>query len=562
MNMLNELARIISEGLIETTLGSCSRWAEQRLIMPPPYEGPFSFKHHPWQKGLLDSKAMQISAKKAAQMGFTVAGYAKALHNIEQKRVDTMYVLPTAVLASDFSKARLANILNQSPQLHDLFQKSNAVGLKIANNGASLYIRGSVSESSLVSVPVGFIVVDEFDRCAKNTLSLVWERTASFKNRQLFALSTATLPEWGISAQYMLGDQRHFQFQCPSCSRYIELRWPDNVEIHGDCATSPECHDSFYICNLCRNKLPQEGKPEYLGTGRWEPEERGIHGHESYHINQMYHCTMGAGDLVVAYFKGQQDEAAATEWHNQKLGESYLIEGAVISEKMINDAIALGSGYRKSDPRPDTSNRMIVMGVDVGTFLDIAVVEYLYTANPGNEPTINSRARVLFEGRFAGSDWGILDHLMAEWQIQYCCIDFQPETAKASEFARRFPGFAGLVKYRDGTTGTEIKEALDDQRVPFLTVDRTVFFDIALGRFHKGRIELPGDCSGVFKEHIQAPCRTYELDGLGNPQAKYVSRDKPDHLANSLVYAEIAHLMAYGRNTGRNMKVGESYYNF
>ena len=560
--MLDELAKIISEGLIESTLGNCSRWAEQRLVMPPPHEGPFTFKYHPWQKGILDSKATQISAKKAAQMGFTVAGYVKALHNIEQKRVDTMYVLPTAVLAGDFSKARLANILNQSPALRGLFQKSNAVGLKIANNGASLYIRGSVSESSLVSVPVGFIVVDEFDRCAKNTLSLVWERTASFAQRQLFALSTATLPEWGISAQYMLGDQRHFQFKCPSCSRFIELRWPDNVEIHGDCATSPECYDSFYVCNLCKNKLPQESKCDYLGTGLWVPEESGIHGHESYHINQMYHCTMGAGDLVVAYFKGQQDEAAATEWFNQKLGESYLIEGATISEKMINDAIALGPGHRKSDPRPDSSGRMIVMGVDVGTFLDIAVVEYLYTSHPGNEPTINSRARVLYEGRFAGNDWSVLDHLMAEWQIQYCAIDFQPETAKASEFARRFPGYAGLVKYRDGTTGTEIKEVQDDQRVPFLTVDRTVFFDIALGRFHKGRIELPADVSGVFREHIMAPCRTYELDGLGNPQAKYVSRDKPDHLANSLVYAEIAHLMAYGRNTGRNLKVGESYYNF
>ncbi len=166
---------------------------------------------------------------------------------------------------------------------------------------------------------------------------------------------------------------------------------------------------------------------------------------------------------------------------------------------------------------------------------------------------------MLFEGRLPGHDWHILDHMMAEWQVQYCCIDFQPETNKASEFARRFPRHAGLVRYREGTTGTEIKETTDDQRVPFLTIDRTVFFDLALGRFHKGRIELPADVSGSFKEHVMAPCRTYQLDTMGNPQAKYVSRDKPDHLANSLVYAEIAHLKAYYRSTGRTMKVGESY---
>ena len=559
--MLDDFCKAIAEGLVEDTLQECSRWATRRLVMPPPHEGPFTFKYHPWQKDILNSKAVQISAKKSAQMGYSVAGMAKALHNIEQKRVDTLYVLPTAVLAGDFSKARLANVLNQSPQLRDLFQKGNAVGLKIAHNGSSLYIRGSVSESSLVSVPVGFVVVDEFDRCAKNTLSLVWERTASFKDKQLFALSTPTLPEWGISEQYDLGDKRHFQFKCPSCSKYIQLRWPDNVEIHGDCATSPECRDSFYKCNECGNKLPHEGKWEYLNTGIWVPEDTGVHGHESYHINQMYHCTMRAGDLAVAYFKGVGDEAAATEWYNQKLGEAYLIEGARVTEGMIKDAIQRGGGYHKQDARPNDAQRMITMGVDVGSFLDICVVEYLYTANPGNEPHLNSRARVLFEGRLPGQDWHILDHMMAEWQVQYACVDFQPETNKASEFARRFPRHAGLVRYREGTTGTEIKETTDDQRVPFLTIDRTVFFDLALGRFHKGRIELPADVSGSFKEHVMAPCRTYQLDTMGNPQAKYVSRDKPDHLANALVYAEIAHLKAYYRSTGRTMKVGESYFN-
>lgn len=559
---LHALQQAIAEGLVENSLENCSRWATQRLIMPPPYEGPFTFNKHPWQKEILNSRATQISVKKAAQVGFSIAGIAKALHNIEQKRVDTLYVLPTAVLAGHFSKARLTNILSQSPQLMELFQKSNAVQLKIANNGAALYILGSVSESSLVSVPVGFIVIDEFDRCAKNTLAMTWERTASFAERQLFALSTPTLPEWGISAQYALGDKRHFQFKCPSCSRFIELRWPDNVEIHGDCATSPDCYNSFYKCNLCQARLPHETKSDYMASGIWIPEDQGIHGHESYHLNQMYHCTMTAGDLAVAYFKGMGDEAAATEWWNQKLGESYLIEGARVTEGMINDAVARGNGYRKSDKRPEAGNRMICMGIDVGTFLDIVIVEYLYTANPGNEPHLNSRARVLYEGRFAGNDWNVLDHLMAEWQVQYACVDFQPETNKASEFARRFPRYAGLVRYREGTVGTEIKETIDENRVPYLTIDRTVFFDIALGRFHKGRIDLPSDLSGTFREHVQAPCRTYKLDTIGNPQAVYMNRDQPDHLANALVYAEVAHMKAYYRSTGRSMKVGESYSNF
>lgn len=556
--MLDELADIISTGLVERTLSKCSRWCEKRLVLPEPMPGPFNFHGFEFQREILDSTEPQITIRKAAQVGFSIVSVAKTLHRIEQKTTDSLYILPTALLAGDFSKARLANILQLSPNLRNLFHKSNSVGLKIATNGSSLYIRGSVSEAGLVSMPIGFVCVDEYDRCNTKTLALVAERMANFKDRQLLSLSTPTLPDWGIDELYKKGDQRHFFFPCPHCGRHIELTWDENVVVRGETPTDIRCNDSHYICHKCKHEITHEEKMLAIGQGEWVIGNTAVVGHASYHINQLYHPVQTAPDLVRAYFEGQQNESKRVEFENQKKGMPFLLEGATISDQMIQDCIGM---HRKSDPRPKTSGRMICMGVDVGSYLDVTIVEFIYTRDPGNEPHLNSIARVLFEGRFAGSDWDILSHLMSEWQVQYSVVDSQPEQVKATEFARKFNRYAALARYREGTTGTEIKTQYDDNRVPFLTVDRTAFMDLALRRFHQLRIELPIDVSESFKEHIKAPCRTYELNAMGNPEACYKSRDKADHLAHALVFAEIAHLMAYGRSTGRNMKVGESWSN-
>ena len=524
--------------------------------MPKPIDGPLRFNKFPWQREILNCNEPQVTIMKAAQMGFSVAGMIKCLYVVDQLRADVLYVLPTANIASDFAKARLDTIVDLSPSLRDMWAESN-VGLKKTKHQTHIYIRGSVSERNLVSMPVGTAIIDEFDRCAVRSMAMVKQRLAAHEDRHLFILSTPTLPEFGVDEEYRLGTQEHFMFKCPSCSKQIELLWPESVEICGECATDEKCHESFLKCHECGSKLPHETKEQWLSTGHWVSTEQ-AHGHRSFWIPQMYGPAVTAGELAIQHFKAESDEVENVEFHNQVLGVPYLMEGGRVTEELIN---AARRSHSKKDERPRDSSRMIVMGVDVGQFLDIIISEFIYTEDPQNEPHLHSIEKVLFETRIPGSDFEQLDSMMSEWQVQHCAIDFQPETNNAKAFARRFHKFVSLVQYRKGTTGHEIKVTLDDNRVPILTVHRTAFFDMSLGRFHKGKIWVPKDISGVFKEHIQSPTRTYELDELGRPRAVYVS-NKADHLAHALLLCEIAHFRAYSFTTGRAIKAGESYYNF
>lgn len=559
-----EFGKSITDGLVSRTLTTCARWAEHRIHTPPPYAGPLSFRKFPWQVEILNAMEPYVTVQKAAQMGFSVAGLIKSLYMVDERKTDVLYVLPTQNLASDFAKARLDQMVTLSPALRGMFIGSNNVGLKTTAAHSHIFIRGSVAESGLVSVPVGCAIVDEYDRCNPKAMSLVLERLAAHESKHFFGLSTPTLPNFGINKQYLLGTQERYRFPCPSCGRKIELLWPDekkgikgNIEICGTHSTDSDCHKSFFRCDLCDAPLPHESKAEWLARAYWEATNP-AHGHRSFHLNQMYGPAITPGELVVAYFKGQADEAYQVEFVNQKLGEPHLLEGARVTDQIIDACLR---NHRLEDARPITANRQIVMGVDVGTFLDIIVAEYLYTADPGYEPHLNSICKVLWMGRLPGDDFNVIDRLMAEWQIQYCCIDFQPETVLAKAFARRFHGHASVVQYRKGTTGHEIKEAFDDERVSILTVDRTSFLDMSLGRLHKQRTLLPANTSGVFREHVQNLVRTYELDEFGKPKAVYVSLGA-DHQAHALNLTEVAHMMAYSRQTGRNIAAGENVRDF
>jgi hypothetical protein len=497
-----------------------------------------------------------VTVQKAAQMGFSVTGLIKALYMVDQKKTDVLFILPTAGQAGDFTKARLDQMVAISPPIRDMWKEGN-VGLKTTHDHAHIFIRGSISESGLVSMPVGCAIVDEYDRCNPKAMSLVLERLAAHEKKHFFGLSTPTLPNFGINKQYQLGTMERFRFPCPCCGKKIELLWPDCIEICGEHSTDPDCQRSYFKCSECSGKLPHELKSEWLAKAYWEATQT-AHGHRSFHLNQMYGPAISPGELVVAYHKGQSDDAAQVEFVNQKLGEPHLLEGARVTDQIIDQCMG---PHRTDDPRPEYGDKMIVMGVDVGTFLDIVVAEYQYDRDPGYEPHLNSVCKVLWTGRLAGNDFNILDRMMAEWQVQYSCVDFQPETNLAKAFARRFHGHASVVQYRRGTTGHEIKESFDDERVSILTVDRTAFLDMSLGRLHKRRCILPQNISGVFREHTQNLVRTYEQDEIGRPKATYVSLGA-DHQAHALTLTEVAHMMAYTSKTGRTIKPGEGTHDF
>jgi phage terminase large subunit GpA-like protein len=554
-DLLHELKLSIADGLRDSTLTSCIRWARRRRMMPDLVTGevhPYTDKYHPWVKEMHDSAAPYNWAMKGAQLGVTEVVINKSLYNIDKLRRDVLYVLPTAINASDFSKARFGSALALSPYLRSIFTDTNTVNLKQAGS-CNLYIRGSRGDSNLKSIPANVLILDEVDEMDEKQLTLALERLSGKLDKQVWGISTPTLPNHGIHEQYAKSTQDHFVFPCPLCSRITWLKWPDCVEIVGEHITDPRCAESFLKCKECGGRLEHADKPNFLKNAYWEAFDKNANpDFRGFHISQLYSFTVTPGELVVAYFRGFGNELNAKEFHNSKLGLPFIGEGAKVTEEMVEKSI---NNHTKNDLRPSAAGRIITMGVDRGKWNYVEVTEWFFDRWIDDISSV-ATPKVLLEHKFHEEDFDkTLDDLMKEWQVLACVLDADPGPMEARRFARRFRGYVWLCRYRSGLTGKEIAITDEDTGSPMATVDRASWLSTALGRFKSNppRILLPQDVSQEYREHVQSPVSTYVRDDRGEPLLDFV-KTGPDHFAHSRVYSEIALTLVGARDAGIAIK--------
>ena len=539
LDFREDFAAAIQSGLKSRTLNCCSRWAENRRIMGSPFAGPYSYGHHPWARAIHDSKAAYTVAMKAAQTGVTEVAINRAFYTLDKLKRDVLYVLPTSTGASDFSKARFAGALNLSPYLKALFTDTNTVGLKSTGTNV-LYIRGSRGDSNLVSIPVSELILDELDRMKQDAVWLALERLSGQVEKHVVAVSTPTVPKYGIHKLFLDSTQEHFTFQCPGCGKWTELIWPDCVEIVGESVSDRRCFESYLKCKECGVRLPHETKLDWLAGGKWQETNDQASSDESrgFYVNQLYSATVSPGELVVAYHRGLGDEAANKEFHNSKLGLPFVGDGSKITDEMIDAALGNHSIH---DLRPDIGGRsLITMGVDQGKTGFISVVDWNVNHTLIGDIQDASIGKLLWFGKFAEDDWDSLGNLMREWQVLAAVLDADPQVNEVRRFCRAYYGYAWATRYRKGQAAKEIALSEEESGAPFATVDRTSWLSSILSRFktRPARLILPCDVSLEYRDHLKNTVRTYEKDAMGNQNTVFVNTG-PDHYFHSLVYAAI-----------------------
>ena len=541
-NMEILLRERLSAGLRRTSVSTCSRWAKEFRIMGQPFPGPWSHEYHPWTKAMLDCNDDWVG-QKCAQVGFTEVALNRVFYKIDVERVDCLYVLPTKTPdASDFSAARFDPALDLSDHLSALFSDVKNIGHKRAGS-VNLYIRGSRSRSQLKSIPTGFIVFDEVDEMNQENISLAEERMSGQRVKQNVKISTPSIDGFGINKYFKNSTQEHWFFPCPHCGRIIELTFPENIIITAESLVDSRINDTHLICHLCKKKLDHEKKSKYLTRGNWveKYEQRSLRG---FHINQLYSSTVSPPELAKSYIKAQIDPTEEQEFYNSKLGESHVVKGARITDDMIEDCI----GQHKQGAR---SSKFVTMGVDVGSWLHVEIDEWDFISGLNvNDINLLSRPRLICQKRVLNFEE--LDSLMREYGIYFVIIDANPERRKATEFCRRFHGYSRMCFYGNNVNGKELHDKPEEYSV---TVDRTSWIDLALGRFKSKNIILPVDTDHEYKEHIKAPVRVYKKDADGNPVSKYVEGSNADHYAHSRTYSEIALQFAAAISQAQDMRI-------
>jgi Phage terminase large subunit (GpA) len=532
----------IQNGLSRKTVTSCSKWAEKyRIIGNLPYPGPWRFKNFPWLKEMHDSNAELNIAQKSSQMGVTETLLNIAFYAIDIKRIDVLYTLPAKTPdAGDFSQSRFDAALELSKHLENLFSDTKNVGLKRAGS-CSLYVRGSRSRSGLKSVPVGLLILDELDEMTQKNIPLALERTAGQLEKNIWMCSTPTLEGRGINKYFNDSSQNHFYFKCLSCNRFIDLKYPDSIEFNTE-----EPKKTRLLCTLCRNTLPHESKIEWLSQNQWieSYSNRDVKG---WYINHMYSTTITPASICEHFIRSQNDLTEEQEFFNSGLGLCHEVEGARITDKQINDA---KGAYKNKQP----GYGLITMGVDVGNpWIHVEIDEWHFTSNLSVDLSTHGKPKVICFVKIR--HFYELDELMRQYKVSFCIIDASPERRLAFEFASRWWGRVRLCFYVVGLTGKQVHIS-DNDAEPKISVDRTSWLDLSLGRFRSGNIMIPGDVDEEYCDHLKAPVRIYDKDKDGNPIGMYSSGNAADHYAHARNYAEIALPLAI--SIGKNQTVTKS----
>jgi hypothetical protein len=539
----------MASGLRRQSIVDPARWACAYRIMGKPYAGPWSFRRHPWLEGMHNSKAEINVGQKAAQMGYTETVLNVCFYYIDMHGIDVLYVLPSKTPdASDFSAARFDAALSLSSHLSNLFSNVKNVGHKRAGN-TNFYLRGAKSRSGLKSVPVGVLILDEKDEMDQDNIPLARERQSGYDINVTWEISTPTIDGHGISETFNASTQNEFFFKCQSCSRSINLTWPEAIEIRGESFDDPKIHESYIKCPLCAVKIPHEVKYKWLQGGRWIPRygDKDIIG---WGINQLYSSTVRTkpGNLVWQYFKAKVNPADEQEFFNSKLGLPHIVEGARINDKDLDKCIGDYTTHQANH------SGLVTMGVDVGNYLHYEIDKWVLAPH-SVDVNAEAKCQVLAVGK--ALHFEELDKLIHKFGVSFAVVDMQPERRKAYEFAVRFWGIVRLCYYGRGIQGKNIYLSTEDDTNNELnvTVDRTSWIDLALSRFRSQMIVLPKDIPREYRNHIKSLVRIYEKDSDGNPVSKYVKAGSDeDHFAHARVYSEIALPLASSLAVSKNIR--------
>jgi len=480
-----------------------------------------------------DSDHPMVIGQKAAQLGYTEAALNRTFYKLDIRQQSALYILPAkSPDAGDFSASRFDPALELSPYLQRLFSDVKNVGHKRAGS-VSLYIRGSRSRAGLKSVPAGFLALDEVDEMTQENIPLAFERQSGQLEQQSWLISTPTIDSYGINDYYERSNKQEFFFTCPSCSRQTHLIFPDCLEITADDPRDPKIKNTFLKCKECQKPLSHELKHEWLASGVWVPATIGEY--DGYHINQLYSSTILPWKIAESYLLSLVNAAYEQEFFNSKLGLPHIVEGARVLDTDINQCI----GNHKNGNLPK-DNTIVTMGIDVGRWLHYIVAEYTLPNIKTPDINMNAHKKILEINKVMNFE--DIDKVIYKYRPRSIVIDANPERRKAYELAQRFWGYIWLCFYGNSISGKQITKTKDEngQELEYtVTVDRTSWLDLSLGRHMNKTIVLPLDTPSEYRSNVKALVRKPQIDKNGNPISKYINV-ADDHFGHALNYSEVA----------------------
>ncbi|MFI4962631.1 MAG: phage terminase large subunit family protein [Legionellales bacterium] len=288
--------------------------------------------------------AKKVVYLKAAQMCGTEIATNAIMAWAHHAPGPMLYVHSTLDTAEKWSKQRFQPSVDMSPAMAEVFtpKKSKSAGNTIyvkEGKGFVLMIVGSNSASSLRSMPIRYLILDEVSSYEPDVdnqgdvIGLSEIRTNNFAlNKKIFMLSTPGVEGvCRITKEYLLSDMRKYFVPCPFCGQLQLLEW-DNLKFNKDNLDDP----IYYECSGCHEKIHEHHKTFMLEHGQWiaeHPERETV----GFFINALY-CPLGWvswKQVVHEFLKTKDNPIELKRWVNNYLAQTFKDKVKKVNELTI-----------------------------------------------------------------------------------------------------------------------------------------------------------------------------------------------------------------------------------
>ena len=272
--------------------------------------GKYRLEMTPWLREPMecytDAAYDAVVFLKSTQVGYTEGMTNGALcYHIDHDPTSVLVLFPTDKTVERYSKEKFDPMVRDNPRIRDKISKAksrdsyNTLTSKYFDGGHVQFV-GSNSPADLASSPIRIVIVEEPDRCARNSgkegnsLKLAYERQATFPDAKRLLGGSPTIKNLSeIQREYDLSDQREFYIPCPKCRHYQTLDWSMVVWKKDEDA---EPHPVFgrhkpttarFKCKKCKKLFNDSEKNRVVTQGKWIAKYKGRRV-AGFRINALY----------------------------------------------------------------------------------------------------------------------------------------------------------------------------------------------------------------------------------------------------------------------------------
>jgi len=494
-------------------------WIHKRKVLNEKKKR-LSFRTHFFLFEIFADTSKKIAVMKGAQEGLSTWAIATELHDARYKAINQIHVLPSSGDATVFVQSKVNPMIQENPDLATKASKKDADSVEQKQFGRSfLFYKGTRGKTSGHMITSDRNWYDEYDRCEMEKVHEYESRLEGIGSlREERWLSTPTIPEYGIHAKFLEGDQKHWRFRCPECLAEQHMQWPESVDKARRC----------YVCLACNAPITKRA----IREGKWKAKFPGRE-ISSYWIPQMIVPWISAGSLIDAEAKAEQN-GTLDYFYNFKLGLPYLRADGTMPATLVLKNLVTGQ----------LAERNACAGVDVQQ-------DELYV-QVGNADAVFAITKLRDEP--GKTRWDRLGELIELYDIRYMVIDAGYKPNDVLAFAKRYPGIVYMNWYQEAPKGDPIFRFADavgfqekgpetfEESIKVLT-DRERALDLYVDKLRKGERRFhyaahDPNLQELIRHMKTMYTRTIETKH-GTPKREWANTGKNDYVMAG-VYLEVA----------------------